>query len=71
MLDQSQYCKEILQRYIESIGHANNIQTQHTSLPLDFIPASADWSETKEDLTDLSNEFNFDYASWIGSRVVD
>jgi hypothetical protein len=69
IIDQTRYCKSVLKRYLDSVGHPNNIQPHNTPLPLEFSPTTQDSSATLEDAHQLSTEFNLDYASCIGSLI--
>jgi len=68
-LDQRRYCLSILKKYLDTAGCPRNNSLVTTPLPLDFIPTSEDCSLDKKEVTNLEEEFNFEYASCIGSLI--
>ena len=68
-LDQSRYCLSILRKYLDSAGCPKNNSLVTTPLPLNFIPTSDDCSIDPDEVAKLEEEFNFEYASCIGSLI--
>jgi hypothetical protein len=68
-LDQSQYCKAIVKRYLDTAGCAKVVRYHDAPLPSGFIPTSDDCAATDAECADLSTAFNIDFASCIGSLI--
>lgn len=68
-IDQSRYCMAIIKKYLETAG-AKKVPNQHsTPLALDFVPTSEDCSVDENASKLLEQEYNFEYASCIGSLI--
>jgi hypothetical protein len=68
-LDKSQYCRAIVQKYLDTAGCAKNTRQHDTPLPSGFIPTSNDCGTTDAEFAELTTTFNIDFVSCIGSLI--
>jgi len=68
-LDQSRYCKAILNQFLETAGTMKNNKHHYVPLPSDFVPSIEDCAETKEKSKKIQEEFNVDFLLCMGALI--
>jgi hypothetical protein len=68
-LDQSKYCKAIVKRYLDTAGCTKITRRHDAPLPSGFIATVDDCSASEDESQQLSEGFNIDFASCIGSLI--
>lgn len=58
-----------LANYLDTAGCPKNNRRHKTTLAIDFIPTSDNCSTSKNETKKLSEEFNVDFASCVGSLI--
>jgi Zn-finger nucleic acid-binding protein len=65
--DQSRHCKAIVKKYLDTAGCTKIIRHHDTPLPSEFIATADNCSSSEKESQELSEGFNVDFASCIGS----
>jgi hypothetical protein len=68
-LDQSKYCKAIVKKYLDTAGCTKVSKHHDAPLPSGFIATIDDCSGSEVESQKLSDGFNIDFASCIGSLI--
>jgi hypothetical protein len=68
-LDQSKYCKAIVKKYLDTAGCTKVSKHHDAPLPSGFIATIDDCSGSEIESQKLSDGFNIDFASCIGSLI--
>jgi hypothetical protein len=68
-MDLSRYCLSIVKKYLNMAGCTKNNRRHEIPLVLDCIPRSNDCSASDIEAKKLTDEFNTDFASCIGSLI--
>jgi hypothetical protein len=68
-LNQAQYCKAIVDRFLEKAGAKKKPRFHSTILPAEFVPSVEDCSKDEETAKTLQEEYGIDFASCVGALL--
>ena len=69
MLDQSQYCRTVLNQFLEKVGTTHGNAHHYIPLHCDFVPSIKDCAKADEELQMIQEGNNTDFASCVEALI--
>ncbi len=65
-MDEAQYCKALVNRFLEKAGAKKKPRFHSTILPAEFVPSVEDCSKNEETVKTMQEGYGIDFSSFVG-----